>query len=185
MDCDSICTMPFCPYINKAKLFKSEMDQKLKHLNVDTVFIAGRLVTHECEYPHLDNVKAAKELGYNTFVVRDATGGTEEDFNAMINIGIQVVDTSTLLIDKFKCPDDDWLQCPLSGDCFEKEKLCNGYADCIGEEIDENPKEVIENCCDEFILSGVETLSALWYHKYMGTYEKVECSRYTKYKNCC
>lgn len=117
----------------------------------------------------------AKEMGYSTFVVRDATDGNPEEYDDMVKNGIKIVDAPTLLIDEYKCP-ENWLQCPLSGNCIHKEKQCDGYADC-NDGTDEDPRQVITNCCDEFILSGVDDLSALWYHKYMGIYEKVECAR--------
>ena len=163
--CKSRCTDS--SYIANGKIFKTEIDKTLKDFNVDTLFITGH---------HLDNAMDAKEMGYSTFVVRDATDGNpEEYYDDMVKNGIKIVDAPTLLIDEYKCP-ENWLQCPLSGNCIHKEKQCDGYADC-NDGTDEDPRQIITNCCDEFILSGVDDLSALWHHKYMGIYEKVDCAR--------
>ena len=103
-----------------------------------------------------------------------------DEFYSMMD-NEMMLEASTLLLDQFKCP-NDLLQCPSSGDCIHQEKQCDGYPDC-SEGLDEDPKKVIANCCDEFILSGVDSLSAFWYHKYMGTYEKVRCARYVSIQN--
>lgn len=162
-----------CPtnsYISNGKFVNNVFDKTLKDLNVDTVYITGHF---------LYNAMDAKELGYKTFVVSDATDGNPEVFDNMVKNGVKIVDTSTLLLDIYKCPENS-LQCPSSGDCVPKEKQCDGYSDC-SEDLDEEPKVVITNCCDEIILSGNDPLSMLWYHKYMGTYVKMECSRYYKH----
>ena len=162
--CKSKCTTS--SYIDDGKIFKTEIDQVLKEFNIDTIYITGHL---------LDNSMDAKEMGYHTFVVRDAADGNPEEYEEMEENGMKIVDAQTLLLDEYKCP-ENWLQCPLSGNCIHKEKQCDGYADC-NDRSDEDPKLVITNCCDEFDLV-VSALEALWYHKYMGTYEKVECTRY-------
>ena len=97
-----------------------------------------------------------------------------DEFYSMMDNGM-MLEASTFLLDQYKCP-NNLFQCPSSGDCIQEEKVCDSYPDC-SEGFDEDPKKVIANCCDEFILSGVDALSALWYHKYMGTYEKVDCAR--------
>ena len=57
-----------------------------------------------------------------------------------------MIEASTLLLDQYKCP-NNWIQCPLSGNCINMEKQCDGYSDC-NEGLDEEPKAVITNCCD-------------------------------------
>ena len=112
-------------------------------------------------------------MAYKTFVIDQMIN--YDEFNIMIDNGI-TIEASTLLLDQFKCP-DNWIQCPLSGNCILEEKQCDKYADC-NDGRDEDPRQVISNCCDEFILSGGDAFSALQYHKYMGSYEKVDCDRY-------
>ena len=118
----------------------------------------------------------AKELGYKTFVIRDAIKGhSTTALSNMREKGINIIDSTILLQERYHCP-DNFLECPTSGDCVPKENQCDNLLDCH-DGYDEDPKVVISNCCDEFILSGMDTLSGLWYQQYMGIYEKISCSR--------
>ena len=166
--CNSRCSIG--SYIENRQIFKPGIDKTLKNFSIDTVYITGHF---------FNNVMEAKEMGYKTFAVSDATNGNQEEFDDLVKNGIKIVDTSTLLRDKYNCP-GNWLQCPSSGDCIHTEKQCDGYADC-NEGLDEDPKAMITNCCDEIILSGADSLSGLWYNKYMGIYEKEDCFRYPSY----
>ena len=117
-----------------------------------------------------NNVIDAKTLGYKTFVVRDAIHAdtTDENDNG-------VLDSSALLHEKYKCP-ADWNQCPISGNCFQNDKACDGFKYC-NDGFDEDPKAIIKSCCDEIIVSGMDIESGLVHQKYMGIYQKIECSR--------
>ena len=164
------------PYIKNGSLLFSEIDKTFKSLEFDTAEIKGYII---------NNVANNQEIAYKMFVIDQMIN--YDEFNPMIDNGI-TIEASTLLLDQYRCPNNyfQWeniwyilvqFQCPSSGDCIHYEKQCDGYADC-SEGLDEDPRQIITNCCDEFILSGVDSLSAFWYHKYMGTYEKVECTRY-------
>ena len=152
------------PYIKNGSLLFSEIDKTFKSLEFDTAEIKGYII---------NNVANNQEIAYKMFVIDQMIN--YDEFDPMIDNGI-TIEASTLLLDQYRCP-NNWFQCPSSGDCIPYEKQCDGYADC-SEGLDEDPRQIITNCCDEFILSGVDSLSAFWYHKYMGTYEKVECTRY-------
>ena len=129
----------------------------------------------------MENAKAAKNLGYETFVIRDTLTYGANQLNELTEIGIQIIESTTLLKDRYSCP-DNWLQCPISGECIPTKRQCDGYVDCNdGSSIDEDPKTVISNCCDEFTLS-IETdeSTSLIYsdiYRYMGVYEMIACSR--------
>ena len=148
--------------------FNTVMTNALQNLGIDTVFLTGSLS---------ESAMYSKELGYITYIVRDGIKEySTDDLEEMSQKGIGILDSTTLLQDRYHCP-NDWLECPLTGDCIPKVNQCDNYFDCH-DGFDEDPKEIISKCCDEFILSGMDTLSGLWYQKYMGSYEKVSCSRY-------
>ena len=122
-----------------------------------------------------EDVMDLKQLGYKTFVVSDATEGDDNYFDGLKANGIVIIDSTPLLQDNYKCP-KEMLQCPLSGNCIHEDRLCDGRMDC-NDGFDEDPKEMISDCCDELVISGFSTLSALQNQKYMGVYEKIDCSR--------
>ena len=152
------------PYIKNGSLLVGEIDKTFKSLDFDTGLIKGYII---------DNVADVQNIMNKMFVIDQMIN--YDEFQPLIDNGI-TVEASTLLLDQYRCP-NDWLQCPSSGDCIHEEKQCDGYADC-NEGLDEDPKQIITNCCDEFILKIVDTIIALSYHKYVGTYEKVDCARY-------
>ena len=163
------------------KLVETLLDDKLKSLGVDTVFITGSLSIYK-KLP-LKNAIDAKKLGYNTFVIKDTlTYYYEDDLQNIQDEGISLIDSTTLLQDRYHCQ-DNWLECPLSGDCVPKEKQCDSFYDCT-DGFDEDPTKVVSDCCDEFILTGMDKLSGLWYHQYMGVYEKISCSRLVRGVYC-
>ena len=149
-------------YIKNGSLLLTEIDKILK--NLDTEEIKGYII---------NNVADVQKIAHKTFVIDQMIN--YDEFHTMISNGI-AIEASTQLLDQYSCP-NNWIQCPLSGNCIHEEKQCDGYADC-NDGIDEDPRQVITNCCDEFILSGIDAWSALQHHKYMGTYEKVDCTRY-------
>ena len=121
----------------------------------------------------INNVADIQNIINKLFVIDQMIN--HDEFQPLMGNGI-TLEASSLLLNQYKCP-NDWLQCPSSGDCIDKEKQCDGYADC-NEGLDEDPKQIITNCCDEFILREVDTLSELRFLKYIGAYEKVDCIRY-------
>ena len=145
------------------------MDKTLESLSFDMELIKGYIINNVADIQNTIN---------KLFVIDQMIN--HDEFQPFMGNGI-TLEVSSLLLDQYKCP-NDLFQCPSSGDCIQEEKLCDGYPDC-SEGLDEDPKKVITNCCDEFILSGVDSLSAFWYHKYMGTYEKVRCARYVSIQN--
>ena len=146
--CESKCDLN--AYVNNGKLIESLLDHSLKNLGIDTVFITGSSNRY-LELP-LENAIAAKKLGYETFVIRDTITFGANKLNELTEIGIGIIDSTALLKERYSCP-DNWLQCPLSGECISTERQCDGYVDCNdGSSNDEDPKTVLSNCCDEFIL---------------------------------
>ena len=139
----------------------------------------------------------AKELGYTTIIIRDATrensqtrmshtrmshtmelDDSAEEINYLLENGINVLDSSSLLREKFKCP-ENWYQCSLSGNCISPHKQCDKYPDCK-DGLDEDPEEMTSDCCEMLQLSSFGMFSpphSLSYQKYMGLYEKIECKR--------
>ena len=110
---------------------------------------------------------------------------TSNKLNELRKIGIDIIDSTILLKDRYSCP-ENWLQCPLSGECISTQRQCDGYVDCNdGSSIDEDPKTVISNCCDEFTLSieTDESISLIYsdIYRYMGVYEMIACSRLIMY----
>ena len=137
----------------------------------------------------MENAKAAKKLGYETFVIRDTLNFGANQLNELTESGIQIIESTTLLKDRYSCP-DNWLQCPISGECIPTKRQCDGYVDCNdGSSIDEDPKTVISNCCDEFTLSieTDESVSLIYsdIYRYMGVYEMIACSRLIMYNQFC
>ena len=166
MTCQSECSINPQSHINEGLLEEGINDQ-LKNLGVDTIFLTGDFT---------ESVTKAKDLGYQTYVVRDGMiDYSPDDFAEMSEKGIGILDSTTLLQDRYRCP-VNWLECPLTGDCIPNENQCDNYFDCH-DGFDEDPNEIISNCCNEFIISGMDTLSGLWYQNYMGSYEKISCSR--------
>ena len=175
--CESNCDLN--SYVNNGNLIESLLDNTLKTFGIETVFITGSLSTY-LELP-LKNAIAAKKLGYETFVIRDTLTFGVNKLNEMTEIGINIIDSTILLKDRYSCP-ENWLQCPLSGECISTQRQCDGYVDCNdGSSIDEDPKTVISNCCDEFTLRIENDQSTqLVYtdiYRYMGVYENIACSR--------
>ena len=123
-----------------------------------------------------NNAMEAKELGYKTYIVEDAAVINSGDYTSMMGYGINLINSATLLQKKYKCPSNDWLQCPLSGNCITKQRQCDGFMDCK-DGFDEDPVEAVSDCCDEITVSGMDVESALLHQKYMGIYQKIECSR--------
>ena len=153
---------------SSTKIGKSLVNDTLASLNIDTIFLTGNLSS---------DIMEVKELGrYKTFVVSDGTIAPPNQVQKMIEHGIEFVQSTTLLIEKYKCP-HEWFQCPLSGNCFQKERQCDGYNDCKEDGFDENPNEIITACSNKIVVSGKDELSGLLYQKYMGVYEKMECVR--------
>ena len=151
-------------YIKNGSLLFSEMDKTLKSLDFDMELIKGYII---------NNIADIQNTITKLFVIDQMIN--HDEFQPLMGNGI-TLEASSLLLNQYKCP-NDWLQCPSSGDCIDKEKQCDGYADCT-EGLDEDPKQIIINCCDEFILREVDTLSELRFLKYIGTYEKVDGIRY-------
>ena len=175
----------YSAFFDNGRFVKSAMDDTLKNLGVDTVFITGLALDFVVYWTALD----AKELGYQTFVIKDATRGITASAQAdavddMIEKGIVIMDSTTLLRDKYNCP-ENWLQCSTSGDCIPEENQCDGYDNC-NDGLDENPYKVIPFCCDTIVLSSNSDLVGKWHYKYMGVYVKVACSRYvSNHLNSC
>ena len=175
--CESKCDLN--AYVNNGNLIESLLDHSLKNLGIDTVFITGSSNRY-LELP-LENAIAAKKLGYETFVIRDTLTFGANKLNELTEIGIDIIDSTTILKDRYSCP-DYMVQCPLSGICIPTQRQCDGYVDCNdGSSIDEDPKTVISNCCDEFTLRIENDQSTqLVYtdiYRYMGVYENIACSR--------
>ena len=175
--CESKCDLN--AYVNNGNLIESLLDHSLKNLGIDTVFITGSSNRY-LELP-LEIAIAAKKLGYKTFIIRDTITFGSNKLNELTEIGIGIVDSTALLKERYSCP-ENWLQCPLSGECISTERQCDGYVDCNdGSSNDEDPKTVLSNCCDEFILSvQADEITTFIYtdiYRYMGVYEKVACSR--------
>ena len=177
MRCESKCDLN--SYVYNGNLIKSLLDNSLKNFGIDTVFITGSANIYQ-GLP-LENAIAAKKLGYKTYIIRDTLTYGSYKLNELTEIGVGIIDSTTLLRDRYSCP-DNWLQCPLSGKCISTERQCDGYVDCNdGSNVDEDPKTVISNCCDEFTLS-VQTDESTTFkyadiYRYMGVYENVACSR--------
>ena len=176
MRCGSKCDLN--SYVNNDNLIASLLDKTLNNFGIDTIFITG---SENWIGMTLENAIAAKKLGYKTFVIKDTQPFLADDLNMLTEIGIGMIDSSILLKGRYSCP-DNWLQCPLSGKCISTKRQCDGYVDCNdGSSIDEDPKTVILNCCDEFTLSlQADESTSLQYidiYQYMGVYENVACSR--------
>ena len=70
----------------------------------------------------------AKDMGYSTFVFRDATReihpkGDSEVLDNLQKNNINVLDSSAFLKEKLKCP-EGWYKCPLTGDCIDPSLHC-------------------------------------------------------------
>ena len=175
----------YSAFFDNGKIAKTVVDDTLKNLGVDTIFITGLTLDFGVYWTALD----AKELGYQTFVITDATRGigaltTANAVDDMIDKGIVIMDSTTLLRDKYTCP-ENWLQCSSSGNCIPEENQCDGYDNC-DDGLDENPYKVIPFCCDTIVLSSNSDLVGKWHYKYMGVYVKVACSRYaSNHLNSC
>ena len=153
---------------SKTNLFKSLVNDTLASLNVDTIFLTGNLS---------NDIMEVKELGqYKTFIVSDGTIAPKDLVHKMIEHGIEFVQSTSLLTEKYKCP-HEWFQCPLSGNCFQKDRLCDGYKYCKEDGFDENPNKIIPECSNEIVVNGNDILSGFLHQKYMGVYKKMECVR--------
>ena len=88
----------YSAFFNNGGFEQTEMAEKFSALNVSEVYVAGIALDYCVFYSSLD----AKKLGYETFVIKDATrgiteAGMEHAIKTMEEAGIEIISSDALL----------------------------------------------------------------------------------------
>ena len=88
----------YSAFFNNGGFEQTELDAKFRALNITDVYVVGIALDYCVFYSSLD----AKKLGYETFVIKDATrgiteAGMEHAIKTMEEAGIEIISSDALL----------------------------------------------------------------------------------------